>query len=380
MSAKDNIFAYLGYVNFTLNANPPNPVHIVDLRQLYNKLNILSVFNRKHHFLKSLTINQVEVCSSSRGCTPKTFNINKKHRNYLTVYKNALRKIETNKSNNNSKYVLLNIKGTCRIGDVEENISIRIPKSGVVGIKIGLSRQNQLLVNDIDVDKKIHLTLLYEVESLFYKLFTNIGVPPIRKGVISGMSVHGFNLHNLSTGNKPNFRIKNFLQSMTLLGDNMKKHYFDYEPSEGKSVVRANFKPIEKGTDATFGITKWLSVDFSGVKSIHNLRLLCLYIKKIYDKKVLPTITWNTNFEGNPPKSRRKKIQQVNKTKQKNVSNISIPTWNTSKKKFIKNGKVFNCMLMNKKEVSALAVKLDINDNGFKKEVCERINQKLNKI
>lgn len=376
-----SVSAYLGYVNFTLNANPSSKDYVVNLREVYNRLHPLSKRSTKNFFLKSITIDQIEVCSSSRGCTPKKINEdkNQKHLNYLTVYKNATRFIKTNKANNNSKYVLLNIKGTCRIGDVEENIAIRIPKTGVVGIKIGLSRQNLLNVNDPLVDRHIHERLLYELEKMFYSIFQPLGVPGMRKGILSGMTVHGVNLHNLETGNKPHLRIKNFLQVMNLLDKELKTHYFDYQPSESKSVVRANFKPYVIGSDATFGITQWLTIDFSGVKSIHNMRLLTLYIKSKYESIIKPEIHWNANHQGPPPKSRRKKIEKKVIKNNSPKNNVNIPVYNKDKNKFYRKGKVFNCMLLNKKELSALAIKLDINDKGFKKDVCQRINDKLKK-
>ena len=99
--------AYIGYANFTINAYPgkapSKPEEILNLKKVYNAINPHSIRLPKNKLVKSFTINSIEVCSASRGCTPKKFkenktkNLKKHFNNYLTVYKNGQNSIKTNR-------------------------------------------------------------------------------------------------------------------------------------------------------------------------------------------------------------------------------------------------------------------------------------------
>jgi len=386
--------AYIGYANFTINAYegkaPSKPEEILDLKTVYNKLTPHSIKIPSNKIVKSFTINSIEVCSASRGCTPKTFKKNKDkilkkhHNNYLTVYKNSNQNIKTNRNKLNwvnektgkqrTNYVLLNIKATCKIGDTFENVAIRIPRSAVVGVKVGLSTQNQIILSNDDNDNDFNINYLgYELAKIIYAITP---VPALRKYALSGLSIQGFNLHNYPSGLRPNERVKNFLATMRELDKHIKTHNLDFEPSESKTIPRANFKSKEPGRYPTFGITTWLMMDFSGVKSIKKTLHLSRDIYNAY-RKTIPIITWNTEYNGPIPKSRRgikHKEKKIN-TKPNNI--VNLPVWNRNKKKFTQKGKVFHCMSLSKSGVTKLAKSLKVNPDGFKKDVCARIESKI---
>lgn len=376
--------AYIGYANFTLNAYPEGAPkrgeHILDLRRVYNTIQPMSVRRPNNRIVKTFSINSVEVCSASRGCTPKSrFNNVKeqKHLNFLTVFKNGNRNIKTNKATNNKNFVLLNIKGTCKIGDHFENFAIRVPKSGVVGIKIGLSLQKQIIVRDPGADRKLEY-LGYELEKL---VFDTLPVPPMRPRKLSALSIQGWNLSDPAGGEKPDHRLKNFITFMRLLDQQVGSHFLDYEPRETKMIPRVNFKPITEGP--TIGITNWLMVDFTGVRTVNEVRELSVVFYNAY-RRLQNDIVWNTNYNGPVPKSRRKTENtkaKKNTPKNKN-NNVNVPKWNQNKKKFYNGkGKLFNdkaCMRLGKKDIEKLALKLQVNPNGFKASVCDRIMTKLN--
>ena len=394
--------AYIGYANFTINAYegkaPSKPEEILNLKDVYNRLTPHSIKRPTNKIVKSFTIHSIEVCSASRGCTPKKYKENKDdknhilkkhHNNYLTVYKNGETNIKTNKNianwtNNKTgksrtNYVLLNIKATCKIGDSFENVSIRIPRSAVVGIKIGLSTQNKILLTENKNIADYNINYLgYELAKIVYAMTP---VPALRPYALSGLSIQGFNLHNYPSGLRPNERIKNFLATMLELDEHIKTHDLDFEPSESKTLPRANFKSKEPGRYPTFGITTWLMMDFSGVKSIEKTINLSRDIFNAY-RKTLPTINWNINYNGPVPKSRRgikhkeKKKKEISKTKN---NNVNLPVWNKDKKKFTQKGKVFQCMSLSKTGVAKLAKSLQVNSDGFKKDVCARIESKIKK-
>ena len=339
------------------------------MKTTYNNIKIFSVQRKANRLVKSLTIEKVEICSASRGCTPKT-RLNK-HQNYLTAYKNGEYEIKTNKFNGEEKnFALLNIKGTVRIGDKTELLAIRIPKSGVLGVKVGLSIQQEIIVSKPDADHKIEY-LGYELTKLIYDI---LPVPALRPTKLSGLTVHGWNINDPTGGQRPPQRVKNFVNMLQLLGRNIESHYLDYEPSEFKQVTRGNYKPVTPG-DPTFGVTAWLMVDFSGVTSIARVRELSGIIYKSY-RRALPEITWNNNFKGPVPKSRRK-TEAKKEPKKANNKNINMPKKNANKKQLIYKGKKFNCMQTSKPELVSIAKKLGVNPDGFKEGLCRRILEKL---
>ena len=60
---------YIDYINFIINHNETkvrNPPRVLDLKKVFSKIKVGK--NKK------LTINTVEVCSNSMGCTPKKQN------------------------------------------------------------------------------------------------------------------------------------------------------------------------------------------------------------------------------------------------------------------------------------------------------------------
>lgn len=134
----------------------------------------------------------------------------------------------------------------------------------------------------------------YDVNYLGYELakiiYAMTPVPALRKYAISGISIQGLNLHNYPSSLRPNERIKNFLATMRELDKHIKTHDLDFEPSETKSLPRANFKSKEPGRYPTFGITTWLMMDFSGVKSIEQTINLSREIHNAYKKN-------NTNYK-----------------------------------------------------------------------------------
>ena len=380
--------AYLGYLNITLNA--PQGIqlpHTVDIKDIYNKIEIKKIRKPNNKILKGFSIDSVEVCSASRGCTPKKRIVEKdtnKHLNYLTLYKNKNGSIKTDKNIPNwintkgkqrTNYVLLNVKATCLIGDAIENVAIRVPKSGAIGVKIGLSTQTEIEVKDPKGDNKIE-RLKYELERVVYEM---IPVKAKRPSVLSGLTVNGYNLSNPGTGERPDHRIENFITSMRELDKEVGTHFMDYEPSESKTLPRVNFRSKTNGP--TVGITKWLMVDFTGCRSLAQVRTIMTEFSNGF-MKIQKSIKWNMNHAGAVPKSRRKTKKTENNVKNKannNPNNINIPVWNKNKQKYIQKGKIFDCMKLKKPDLVKLAKKVDVNPDGFKKELCSRIILKLKK-
>ena len=166
---------------------------------------------------------------------------------------------------------------------------------------------------------------------------------------------------------------------MREINKNLQTHTLDYEPSESKTLPRATFRSLIPGEYPTFGITTWLMLDFSGVKSIKKTVILSREIYNAY-LKATPVLTWNTQYNGPIPKSRRATQKLKKPTSDTNIDKIENKNnlvWNTTKKKILKKGKIFNCMRLSKDGVKKLAKSLNVNPDGFKQDVCDRIEKKI---
>jgi hypothetical protein len=370
--------AYLTYANFTLNPRKDGDNRErLNLKTLYNTLKIGQMTREKHTVVKQMRIERVEVCSSSKGCAPKTkkskmlTNGLNKTTNYLTAMKTQNQNIKTKRADNEMNYVLLNIYGICTVGNTEENFMARVPQTAVIGLKVGLSKQNLIEVRNPQADQMID-TLLKEMQFFIWN-FVKINQSP-RYGKLSSLSIQGFNLNDPSGGSKPEFRIKNFIRVMTMIDDKIKSHELHYIERETRLLPKVYFRPSEGYTGPTIGITKWLTVDFTGVLSIAQVRDISIVLYQAY-RQIKQNVQWNTNYVGNIPKSRR---QNKNKKEtKKQTPQINIPSWNQTLQKYKYKGKNFNCESISKPELQEIAKKMDISPKGFKKDLCNKIQSAL---
>ena len=124
-------------------------------------------------------------------------------------------------------YVMINVYGKVTMGGVEQDIYLRIPKSGVVGVRLGLSIQNIINVSDKDADRKVD-KLINDVIKMVNKIIPQIKTN--RRTKLNAMSVHGFNASDPTGGKKPEFRVKNFIEFIHKLDKHLPNHNLDYEP------------------------------------------------------------------------------------------------------------------------------------------------------
>lgn len=278
---------YLSYLNYQLNAypgaKPRNPDSIIDLKNVYRTLTSQKL-PIKH---KNVTLESVELCANNKGCNPKK---NGGKVNYLVAMKNINGEVKTKLYNKVERAVLLNVRGKYKIGDTQCELYLRIPKSAAVGARLGVSTQNHILMNSNTDAKLIKLR-----EELSEQLFQVLQVvPKLRPSKLAGMAVHGLNLHNPLSGNRPDQKIKNFLQFLRTLDKHLKSHSLDYDKKDGKQVARGNFKPDDHGSSATIGITSWTMVDFVGGQSATQVVQLKNEILAAFEK-CKPMIEYTTD-------------------------------------------------------------------------------------
>lgn len=410
---------YLDYINILINANEEKvrkPAEMLDLSKVFDALKIKSYDN--------LTIDKIEVCGNSKGCTPKSRN---GHDDFLVKMKSNKVNIATKLANNKTKYVLLNIDGKYNFDGVEQNIHIRIPKSGTIGLRIGMKNQTNILVNSKNSDTKLNSLL-----KTLTKLMKNIikGLEIVKPTKIVAISIKGLNIFNPKTANRPEHKIFNFLYILRQMDKYLPNHELDFNQRNGKQIIRGNFKPLEQGKYATIGITPWGMTDFMGSSSISDTQKLIKDVisafNKVkseikYDKNSKPPKQFNKDkkcrvgqilsLNGNCPDGMLpypkadgtlccKKVQLTNRIKNdlvnkyrkfniplpnslknyarnSSVKIANVPTYNVKKGKWIYKDKVYNCMSLRKPEIKLIAQKLQLNPQGFQKDICKHITEHL---
>jgi hypothetical protein len=278
---------FLSYLNYQLNAYPGiaprKPPVVIDLKNLYRHL----TSKQLPYVSENITFESIELCSNSKGCNPKKEG---GKMNYLVAMKDSKNNIKTTLYDDETKSVLLNIRGKYKIGSKMCELYLRIPKSAAIGVRIGMSEQNIIKIDE-NGDSKIESLRMKITKQLFDILGI---VPNLRPSKLNGMAVHGLNLHNPKTGKRPDQKIKNFLSFLRLLDSHLEAHSLDYDKKDGKQVARGNFKPDIHGTGPTIGITSWTMVDFVGGKSIAQVINLSKTILNIFNK-IKNTINYTTN-------------------------------------------------------------------------------------
>ena len=442
----------MGYANFTLNAytNKANRNKIraeqrqylregkkmgktFPLEQSGAAYSLKSVWNKLNNMkwpikINNIEIKSIEVCSNNRGCSPRTVH-NKS--DYLVRYKdNETEQLGLKKKMGNSDkdFVVIFINGTYEINGVKCNCHMRVPRSGVIGVKIGLSKQNDILVNQ-EGDTKLKLLGL-EIEKDVFKLFSG-EIKKIRELEMSNATIFGLNVFNPKTGERPDNRIASFDDVIESIDNELELHELDYVPTNARSVVRGNFKSEDPNVPS-IGLTQWGMVDFVKVKKISSvIKLakelvdivrkltiefevakkpklktmcsnrnpqpdvngsctnggialpnkkggLCCYKKRLSNQKIRDLYA---KYGMNIPIALQNRLQNIQPSN-KSYLNVNIPKYNAKIKKFIFKGVPFDrnsCVKLSKTDIIEFAKVLEVNPKGKRDLICKRIFVKLAK-
>lgn len=123
-------------------------------------------------------------------------------------------------------------------------------------------------------------------------------------------------------------------------------------------------------------------------------KALCCKKKKLTKSVATNIMKQYANANIEIPNSLKLNINKIlNKTKMKPMSSIKtkpmssiknqqrdILSYRENKKKWYYKSKVFNCMILSKTELLKISRKLQVNPDGFKKVLCERILKKLKEM
>lgn len=426
---------YIGYANFILNAKlSKEKTDTYSLKDTYTHLDSLKFPISQGNLL----INRIEVCSNSRGCTPKTPHAKS---NYLVKLKNTSTNGKTYKNVDDGKYVLMNMKGVYNLNGVECNVYLRVPRSGVIGVRLGLSKQKEITLNqNIKRADKDLLALGSAIEKDVFNLFKggpqNYRPRKTRELSLANITVFGLNLFNPTTGNRPSEKIDDFADFAENLEQKLNgSHRTDFEPTNSKAVIRANFKAVNKDYPP-FGVTQWGMVDMVGVKSLESAIKMKEHLLRAFGKL---KNSLNLNNSTNKPLSKAAKRQKgcSNRnpapdtsgkcpesyiplpTKKKQIccykkklsqskilekyanagvdlpiylrnmfqdpppvvkKNILVPFYNLKSKKMLYKKKQWTlekCSLLPKPQLIEIAKSMGANPGRFKKDICASITKKL---
>ena len=281
---------YISYLNFVINKPPEKikkPPQMLNLRQVYNTI-ADSKFPRQFGNLK---VTYMEMCSNSQGCAPKKSDGTR--RDYTIAMKDARLNIKSNNAQNDSKNVLLNIKALYTLGNDTLNVALRIPRSGSIGVRVGMSTQSSITVSNANTNAdSLISTFMNSISDIVFTM-----IPQLQRTfptALVGMKVSGFNIINPATGERPDKPIKNFLGIARMLDNELPDHSLDFSQRNGKQVLRANFKPDNFGEDATIGLTRWGMVDFLGKTSIKRIRTLSQQLITAFSKHTNHVLYNNT--------------------------------------------------------------------------------------
>ena len=421
---------YIDYINFIINHNETkvrNPPRVLDLKKVFSKIKVGK--NKK------LTINTVEVCSNSMGCTPKKQN---GHHNFLVKMKTNKINIATKLANDESKYILLNISGTYNFNGIEQNIHLRVPRSGTIKVVLGLRNQKYITLN-----KKNNITdrenkLLKSITSEALEIIDGLILTKPTK--IVSISIKGLNAFNPETGELPEHKMFNFLSILRKVDILLPDHGFDFNFRNGKQITKGFFKSEISGVP-TIGITQWGMTDFMGGDSITKThKLVHKFITAFnsvkqdvkFDKasirpkkqisgtcRVGQNITLNGKCsKGKYPYPKKdgticcKSVKMTPRLKKELIQkyedlNIKLPNslqtmssvkmssvkmssvkkssielnksvkFNMKSKKWYFKSKPFDCMKLSKPEAQKVAHSLQLNPKGFMKDICKTIDNHL---
>lgn len=427
-------FMYITYVTFVINSNERKMKRepMLNLRRVFEKF-ASDVKTMKNG---SLTIDNLEVCSNNRGCTPK-----KGLKDYLTAYIDEKKKVHrSKKAENESKYVVMFLNGTYRIGNVECAVNIRLPPSGVVKVSIGLSTQKEIIIDKRGEEglQKLKRDLQKDILGCIPELEL------VRPTKLVSMNMEGYNIITQSE-EKANRRMINLVLVIERLKDQMKGYKYDYQNREGKTLPRLFLKPEIVGENPTIGITTWGMLGLSGATSIKQIKetietvqkafnvikneikydegnflkpksvkkkeenvktcprgnpapnekgeceqgfiprpnaktkSLCCYKQKLTKAMIQTIVNQYSEAKIQIPPKLKNEIEQMGKIKSSSVKYANVPEYNKTKKKWRFKNKTFNCKLLDAERVKSIAKSLGMNPNAKKYQLCKKIEEALDK-
>ena len=321
---------HYGFINFIINyrnetTKPTQSNYVTNLEELYDLL-----ATRKFPYsIGDLKIEVVHVCSNNTGCAPKdtksgTF------KEQLVVMKNKYgeirpplkrifktkvkyelkpkkdgtlvrKKVGTENINvTKDPWIVMILTGKLSINGIPETIVIRVQKTGVIGVRLGLAQQ-KVFTPMISTNQQLKQLIDYVSNILLNEFSPH--VPNKNRIKIATLTSVTYNIVTQSA-NYPPHRFKDHHRVMRRLASQMPEHEFDPEgKSQFKQMPVERLKPIDAliGQRPTIGISTFGMVSVEGAKQPSEIRNIISQLQNAYNQ-ISTQVEFNTTSK--PPQSR----------------------------------------------------------------------------
>lgn len=322
---------HYGFINFIINhrnetTKPTKNNYVTNLEELYNTLSTQNF----PFSVGDLTIETVSVCSNNTGCTPNDTKTGK-FKEQLVVMKNkhgelrpnrrptfktkviyemkpkkngrlVKKKVGTEQINiTKDPWVMMVLTGTLSIHGVLETIIIRVQKTGVIGVRLGLAQQ-EIFKPKRTTNQEIKKLIDYITEILLNIFAPH--VPNRNQTKIATLTSVTYNIVTKSADYPPH-KFKDHHKLMRGLAAQLPEYEFDPEgKSQYKQLPVERLKPIYRliGQRPTLGISTFGMVSIEGAKEPSEIRNTITLIQSVYDQ-LRTRVEFDTTSK--PPQSRR---------------------------------------------------------------------------
>lgn len=253
----------ISYVNFNILA-----ANEIDFTKLSDENNYISekIAASLPHLMKSFTFNKVKytydeisLCSSNTNCSNK----------YLVKRINTKEIVSMVKKEPVMARIIL-------VSNFNNKVEIRIPKSGNIGIKIGLSNYNDFELSNDNLELFIKKFL-----KAFFTNLKHIQIPNYETYSIANIALNRFKLFKSGRINKLTDFIKMLISKLGM--------GYEYRPP-----IESNRKQLNKiyirsyrDINPTIGIFSTGTVDFNGIKNLTQVLKITKKLKEIMSENTM---------------------------------------------------------------------------------------------
>ena len=399
---------FITLLNVTLNPYPgarpkklKNNDKIINIRRLFETIEIQDLEpTSRNSLIRRIEIKSIAVCTpGGRGCTEKNGD---RLKNRQVAIKNE-RGTRINPTINNPIYGFITITAKIHWKDnTIGNLSIPVDTSGVIGLRMGVSKQVKIRAGTTNPGVLID-GMIRDLEQM---LFSYIGITRRRQYRIENMNCT-FNLYtNLrklkQSNEEPRPRIENYDEAMDMIYTEFREDYTINRPyayAIVRTVHKTLFKAINQGP--TFAISRLGNVEIQGLKTYqqaYNMyrRIGCSYCRHKNNIRLSfqPRNTPNNNFS---PQLRRRGCREFTASPINQAFVSSVPIFATTAparrpitrnntglkismhptRGYIRVGRK-KCISYSKPQLVNFARSVNIPTNGTRKQICERIESKKN--
>lgn len=367
-------------INVTLNPypdkRPKNPEKKYDLKKMFSKLKKLPIVltperRGTNSPVTRFVIETISACKpGGRGCVGKERHGDFLHNRQIMLRNETNTYINPTIKDKTIGFLVLSGKIYWKDGTIN-NISIPVESSGLIGLRMGASKQTVLLPKSHNPGSKLN-ALILDFERMLFNL---LEITKERRYKISNINCN-FNFHTTLKKERkqnadPRPRISNYNKTIDMFYKFFKEDY--KTPIKPYKVAQAGVPSVQKSIFKsknklpTFSITPYSLVEMQGIKNFEESEKLYDDIMKAYDK-IKNKITYKEPVVPLVQKHKKRKPKNIGDIP--NVSNVTLFDDNLYIKKK-------PCMSHLKPILVAMSRKLGVAEKGKKTILCDRMRTAL---